>query len=172
MWRKIKPHTDLHEVLDGWHEPFCASHRYVIDKYLYFGSQSHGNRNLAFYFIEMEQSVTKNLANADVYKVFLAPRVGLEPTTPRLTAVCSTIELSRTTSFFSCCTLKTSYRIPTDLSQTFSLPFGLLSGQAFGRLVAVRSMHCCTSTPVLSTWSSPRGLILLGDISSWGGLRA
>ena len=95
MWRKIKPHTDLHEVLDGWHEPFCASHRYVIDKYLYFGSQSHGNRNLAFYFIEMEQSVTKNLANADVYKVFLAPRVGLEPTTPRLTAVCSTIELSR-----------------------------------------------------------------------------
>ena len=25
----------------------------------------------------------------------LAPRVGLEPTTPRLTAVCSTIELSR-----------------------------------------------------------------------------
>ena len=92
MWRKIKPHTDLHEVLDGWHEPFCASHRYVIDKYLYFGSQSHGNRNPAFYFIEMEQSVTKNLANADVYKVFLAPRVGLEPTTPRLTAVCSTID--------------------------------------------------------------------------------
>ena len=32
MWRKIKPHTDLHEVLDGWHEPFRASHRYVIDK--------------------------------------------------------------------------------------------------------------------------------------------
>ncbi|MDF2885304.1 MAG: hypothetical protein K0R54_5877, partial [Clostridiaceae bacterium] len=25
----------------------------------------------------------------------LTPRVGLEPTTPRLTAVCSTIELSR-----------------------------------------------------------------------------
>ena len=43
----------------------------------------------------MEQSVTKNLANADVYKVFQAPRVGLEPTTPRLTAACSTIELSR-----------------------------------------------------------------------------
>ena len=29
---------------------------------------------------------------------FLAPRVGLEPTTPRLTAVCSTIELSRNIS--------------------------------------------------------------------------
>ena len=27
-----------------------------------------------------------------------APRVGLEPTTPRLTAVCSTIELSRNTT--------------------------------------------------------------------------
>ena len=26
---------------------------------------------------------------------FIAPRVGLEPTTPRLTAECSTIELSR-----------------------------------------------------------------------------
>ena len=30
---------------------------------------------------------------------FLAPRVGLEPTTPRLTAVCSTIELSRNIKF-------------------------------------------------------------------------
>ena len=50
MWRKIKPHTDLHEVLDGWHEPFRASRRYVIDKYLYFGSQSHSNWNLAFLF--------------------------------------------------------------------------------------------------------------------------
>ena len=29
------------------------------------------------------------------------PRVGLEPTTPRLTAACSTIELSRITSSFS-----------------------------------------------------------------------
>ena len=35
-------------------------------------------------------------ANADVYGLFQTPRVGLEPTTPRLTAVCSTIELSRT----------------------------------------------------------------------------
>ena len=34
-------------------------------------------------------------ANADVYGLFQTPRVGLEPTTPRLTAVCSTIELSR-----------------------------------------------------------------------------
>ena len=40
----------------------------------------------------MKQLVTKNLANADVYKVFQTPRVGLEPTTPRLTAVCSTID--------------------------------------------------------------------------------
>ena len=31
-------------------------------------------------------------ANADVYGLFQTPRVGLEPTTPRLTAVCSTID--------------------------------------------------------------------------------
>ena len=44
--------------------------------------------------------ITKNPANADVYRTFQAPRVGLEPTTPRLTAVCSTIELSRIILFF------------------------------------------------------------------------
>ena len=69
----------------------------------------------------MEQSVTKNLANADVYKVFQAPRVGLEPTTPRLTAACSTIELSRiilfSCTFSSVCdrvvALPLSYRGPS-----------------------------------------------------------
>ena len=35
------------------------------------------------------------------------PRVGLEPTTPRLTAVCSTIELSRNIYL---CTFKTAYK--------------------------------------------------------------
>ena len=34
-------------------------------------------------------------ANLEVYGLFQTPRVGLEPTTPRLTAACSTIELSR-----------------------------------------------------------------------------
>ena len=57
----------------------------------------------------MEQSVTKNLANTDVYKVFQAPRVGLEPTTPRLTAACSTIELSRIILLLSY-TFKNPYR--------------------------------------------------------------
>ena len=33
-------------------------------------------------------------------------------------------------------------------------------GQAFDLLVAVSSMHCCTSTPALSTSSSSRGLTL------------
>ena len=40
-------------------------------------------------------SDSKKPANADVYGLFPAPRVGLEPTTTRLTAECSTIELSR-----------------------------------------------------------------------------
>ena len=53
-------------------------------------------------------------ANADVYGLFQTPRVGLEPTTPRLTAVCSTIELSRIILFSSVCdhnvALPLSYR--------------------------------------------------------------
>jgi len=48
----------------------------------------------------------------------------------------------------------------------------LPSGQAFDLLVAVRSMRRRTSTPALSTWRSPRGLILAGEIPSRGGLRA
>ena len=38
---------------------------------------------------------TKKPVNTDVYGFSLPPRVGLEPTTTRLTAECSTIELSR-----------------------------------------------------------------------------
>ena len=41
----------------------------------------------------------KKPANTDVYRLSSTPRVGLEPTTPRLTAVCSTIELSRIIRF-------------------------------------------------------------------------
>ncbi len=37
----------------------------------------------------------RKTANTDVYGLSQTPRVGLEPTTPRLTAACSTIELSR-----------------------------------------------------------------------------
>ena len=48
-----------------------------------------------------------------------------------------------------------------------------LLGQAFVRLVAVSSIHYCTSTPALSTSSSSRGLISLGgEVSSWRGLHA
>ena len=46
-------------------------------------------------------------------------------------------------------------------------------GQDLDRLVAVSSIHCCTSTPALSTSSSSRGLTSFEwDISSWGGLHA
>ena len=41
----------------------------------------------------------KKPVNTDVYGLPLAPRVGLEPTTTRLTAECSTIELSRINEF-------------------------------------------------------------------------
>ena len=49
--------------------------------------------------IEMKYSYSKALSassnNLSDVKIHLAPRVGLEPTTTRLTAECSTIELSR-----------------------------------------------------------------------------
>ena len=48
-----------------------------------------------------------------------------------------------------------------------------LFGQALTRLVAVSCVHCCTSTPALSTSSSSRGFTSFEwDISSWGGLHA
>ena len=47
-------------------------------------------------------------------------------------------------------------------------------GQALVRLVTVSSIHYCTSTPVLSTSSSSRGLTSSREweISSWRGLHA
>ena len=67
-------------------------------------------------------------------------------------------------------------KLYTDLSHIlvfFVLPFLWRSGQALDRLVAVSSMHCCTSTSALSTLSSLRGLTAFAwDISSWGGLHA
>ena len=54
-----------------------------------------------------------------------------------------------------------------------SCPPSSLLGQAFVRLVAVSSIHYCTSTPALSTSSSSRGLISFrGEVSSWRGLHA
>ena len=54
-----------------------------------------------------------------------------------------------------------------------AVPASSAFGQAFVRLVAVSSIHYCTSTPALSTSSSSRGLISLGgEVSSWRGLHA
>ena len=50
--------------------------------------------HLSFYNIFLNN---KKPTNVDVYGLLPTPRVGLEPTTPRLTAACSTIELSRIT---------------------------------------------------------------------------
>ncbi len=128
----------------------------------------------------MEQLVTKNLANADVYKVFQAPRVGLEPTTPRLTAACSTIELSRIilflpilyTTFAPAIFLYRGSHVPSKLHTRNSpllylsiLAFPLPLGHALDRLVAVSFIHYCTSTSALSTSSSSRGLTTFVGIS-------
>ena len=88
----------------------------------------------------------KKPADIIVCGFYQAPRVGLEPTTTRLTAECSTIELSRIIFH----TFKTAYQIPSSI---------YLQGQAFDLLVSVSFMHCCTSTPDLSTSSSSRGLM-------------
>ena len=101
--------------------------------------------------------ITKNPVNTSVYRIPQTPRVGLEPTTPRLTAACSTIELSRT--IFPIYPQKPIQRLAPAMpitpcpSHTPTFP-----GQALDRLAAVSSVHCCTSTPALPTSSSPRGL--------------
>ena len=84
---------------------------------------------------------------------FRTPRVGFEPTTLRLTAECSTAELSRTTfiiintlhAFCKCffhflCTLKTTYKFKS-LLHPFFLTLSYLLGYALDRLVTVSSMH-------------------------------
>ena len=108
---------------------------------------------------------------------FRTPRVGFEPTTLRLTAECSTAELSRTTFiiintlhiFCKCffhflCTLKTTYKFKS-LLHPFFLTLSYLLGYALDRLVTVSSMHYCTSTSALSTLSSSRGLTTCVGIS-------
>ena len=79
------------------------------------------------------------------------PRVGLEPTTLRLTAECSAIELSRNKS-------NITLFFQTNHKEQEGHLLRKPSGQALGLLVAVSSMHYCTSTPALSTSSSSRGL--------------
>ena len=87
-------------------------------------------------------------------QVYRPPRVGLEPTTPRLTAACSTIELSR--------------NVPSKPhTKTIQTSFG----QAFDRLVTFSSMHYCTYTYDLSTLSSSRGLINEGYLILRGASR-
>ncbi len=125
-----------------------------------------------FYYNTNEKTVSNRLQ-------FSTPRVGFEPTTLRLTAECSTAELSRTTFiiintlhiFCKCffhflCTLKTTYKFKS-LLHPFFLTLSYLLGYALDRLVTVSSMHYCTSTSALSTSSSSRGLTSYEwDISS------
>ena len=98
-----------------------------------------------------------HLAKSPYSIMIETPRVGLEPTTTRLTAECSTIELSRiiynkTTYLIRC--LFTLFNI---LSKLHTDPIFLFD-QALDRLVTVSSVRCRTSTSALSTLYSPRGL--------------
>ena len=54
--------------------------------------------------------IIRKSVNITIYGLFKTPRVGLEPTTTRLTAECSTIELSRII-FLKADTFKTVYRL-------------------------------------------------------------
>ena len=128
------------------------------------------------------------------------PRVGLEPTTPRLTAVCSTIELSRIIytdinqlsliDSFRYCTFKISHGFPRTFYENLTHNSSTLRKASFPRVPAL----CYRFSYV---WSSPRPIsnsqlnVLLRlhlcpiylilykgsyyycrDISSWGGLHA
>ena len=96
----------------------------------------------------------------DIFHIALyekTPRVGLEPTTPRLTAECSTIELSRN--------MKVVPSKPHTVNTFFHPCFPDYLGQDFDLLVTVSSIHYCTSTSALSTSSSSRGLTTFVGIS-------
>ena len=95
----------------------------------------------------------------------LTPPVGLEPTTTRLTAECSTdwAKEDYPENIFSY-TFKTTYNslwLPIFHLSFFLSPIGY----ALDRLVTVSYMHYCTSPSVLSTSSSSRGLTTYVGIS-------
>ena len=80
------------------------SHIGILPNYL--GNDSNGNRTR----VTAVKGRCLNRLTMEPKKK-KTPRVGLEPTTTRLTAECSTIELSR---IIKVCTFKTSYK--SDLS--------------------------------------------------------
>ncbi len=80
---------------------------------LYDGREKNSQSDLAVLFLFHAQETRRHgclrvswLAAADC-----APRVGLEPTTPRLTAECSTIELSRI--IWGTCSVYLYYNMPS-----------------------------------------------------------
>ena len=74
------------------HSAYNKCHYFIeLLRYTFFGKQYIACQN--FFFPIFGYTKPANIA---VYGFFQTPRVGLEPTTPRLTAACSTIELSRT----------------------------------------------------------------------------
>ncbi len=57
-----------------------------------YRTESKGHRNFSSWALE---ALTGNSIKSITFWIFLAPQVGLEPTTLRLTAECSAIELLR-----------------------------------------------------------------------------
>ena len=110
----------------------------------------------------------KNKKSQTIVCDFLAPRVGFEPTTLRLTAECSTADLSRNTYIIITSSDHICKRFFTYLEnhiQEIIHYLSTLSGHALDRLVAVSSMCYHTSTSALSTSSSSRGLTTCVEIS-------
>ena len=122
------------------------------------------------------------------------PRVGLEPTTTRLTAECSTIELSRKISCFTSY-LRECYAFSVHCQATYKGIYLFLQNRTLKS-----NLYILTSIllfPIQNLWSSPRPISkcqlntllclhlipiylvvfkgsysFLRDISSWGGLHA
>ena len=65
----------------------------------------------------------------------------------------------KSTGFPDACTFKTAYKNILNIKPKSYL------GYALDLLVTVSCMHCCTSTSVLSTLSSTRGLTTIVEIS-------
>ena len=104
----------------------------------------------------LNRLTTEPIFQKHLFKCFQTPQVGLEPTTTRLTAECSTDWAIEDYKGY----------VPSKphTRNLHPLPLNRL-GYALDRLVTVSSIHYCTSTSVLSTLSSSRGLTTCVGIS-------
>ena len=95
-----------------------------------------------------------------MYQMIQTTRKGLEPSTSAVTGRRSN-QLSHRAKYYVPSKSHTIHSISLSSSFLFLSPFGY----ALDRLVTVSSIHYCTSTSVLSTSSSSRGLTTRVGIS-------